>query len=107
MQEPREKLELFPKLGYYLVVFRAIESEKARNRRRLMTTMTTVDGKDELKDEGIIGDVTVYLVVFRGGICSVGPFGTLAMIVKPLTPLFDISSTLQTSPVCVSFFATI
>lgn len=72
-QEPREKLELFPKLGYYLVVFRAIESEKARNRRRLMGTLTSADGgKDELKDEGIVGDVSVYLVVFREGICSVG-----------------------------------
>lgn len=75
MQEPREKLELFPKLGYYLVVFRAIESEKARNRRRLMTTMTTADGKDELQDEGIVGDVNVYLVVFREGICSVSSNG--------------------------------
>ena len=72
MQEPREKFEFFPKLGYYLVVFRAIEGEKARNRRRLMGTVTNADGKDEVKDEGIIGDVNVYLVVFREGICSVG-----------------------------------
>ncbi|KAI0348595.1 hypothetical protein BDW22DRAFT_1320909 [Trametopsis cervina] len=69
-QEPREKLELFPKLGYYLVVFRAIESEKTRNRRRLMGTLTSHDGRDELREEGIVGDVNVYLVVFREGICS-------------------------------------
>ncbi|KAI0692787.1 hypothetical protein BC835DRAFT_1277026 [Cytidiella melzeri] len=70
MQEPREKLELFPKLGYYLVVFRAIESEKSRNRRRLMGTQTGQEGRGELRDEGFLEGVNVYLVVFKEGICS-------------------------------------
>lgn len=74
MQEPREKLELFPKLGYYLVVFRAIESEKSRNRRRMIGTLPSTDGRDEFRDEGILEPVNVYLVVFREGICTVGNF---------------------------------
>jgi Mg2+ and Co2+ transporter CorA len=94
-QEPREKLELFPKLGYYLVVFRAIESEKSRNRRRLMGTLTSHDGRDELRDEGILEAVTVYLVVFREGICSVS--GNTAV---PNQTLNSLSSISQTSLVC-------
>ncbi|KAI0094857.1 hypothetical protein BDY19DRAFT_914959 [Irpex rosettiformis] len=70
VQESREKLELFPKLGYYLVVFRAIESEKSRHRRRLIGTLNSNDTRDELRDEGILEAVNVYLVVFKEGICT-------------------------------------
>ena len=63
-QDPREKLELFPKLGYYFISFRAIESRKTRERRR-------AQAKDDLQDESIVGEVNVYLVVFREGVCSV------------------------------------
>ena len=63
-QDPREKLELFPKLGYYFISFRAIESRKTRERRR-------AKAKDDLQDESIVGEVNVYLVVFREGVCSV------------------------------------
>ncbi|THH34176.1 hypothetical protein EUX98_g119 [Antrodiella citrinella] len=47
-QDPREKFELFPSLGYYFIAFRTIET----------------------LDEGIVGIVNVYLVVFREGVCS-------------------------------------
>lgn len=66
-QDPREKLELFPKLGYYFISFRAVESQKTRDRMRGLL------GEDDVSehDEGIVGEVNVYLVVFREGICSV------------------------------------
>ena len=70
-QDPREKLELFPKLGYYFVVFRAMESQKTRDRRRLLRASIDPGSAADLSDEGIIGEVNVYLVVFREGICSV------------------------------------
>jgi magnesium transporter len=70
-QEPREKLELFPKLGYYFVVFRAIESHK----------IWLNAGRDQARDpyiskneEGLVSEVYVYLVVFKDGICSVSVY---------------------------------
>lgn len=75
-QEAREKLEIFPRLGYYFIVFRALESERSRERFRRFKNkdsegMTTVPRGPA--DEGIIGAVNVYLIVFREGICSVRP----------------------------------
>ncbi|KAA1471535.1 hypothetical protein DENSPDRAFT_776779 [Dentipellis sp. KUC8613] len=67
-QEPREKLELFPRLGYHFIVFRAIESAKTRT-----PFDNSIDTTGELKlsgDEGTVGEVYVYLIVFREGICS-------------------------------------
>ncbi|EMD42062.1 hypothetical protein CERSUDRAFT_110608 [Gelatoporia subvermispora B] len=64
-QDPREKLEVFPKLGYHFIVFRAMESKKTRERLRLLH-----GGNEGPIDEGIIGEVIVYLVVFREGICT-------------------------------------
>ena len=66
-RETREKLELFPKLGYYFVVFRAIESQKSRQRRLL----TDLSVNPSLTESSIIAEVSVYLVVFREGIVSV------------------------------------
>ncbi|KAJ8495621.1 hypothetical protein ONZ51_g1615 [Trametes cubensis] len=67
-QDPREKLELFPKLGYYFISFRAIESQKTRERLR---NILGVDDEDwKLPDEGVVGEVNVYLIIFREGICS-------------------------------------
>lgn len=70
-QEPREKLELFPGLGYYFIIFRALEGEKSRERFR----QAKLHGQEVLEqssgDEGVIGAVNVYLVVFREGILSV------------------------------------
>ena len=66
-QDPREKLELFPRLGYYFISFRAIESQKARERVR---NLLSEDDANAL-DESILAEVNMYLVVFREGILSV------------------------------------
>ena len=69
-QDPREKLELFPGLGYYFVVFRALESERSRERfRQFRSQSGAITGLPG--DDDVIGAVNVYLVVFREGICSV------------------------------------
>ncbi|KAJ7092686.1 hypothetical protein C8R44DRAFT_816287 [Mycena epipterygia] len=62
MQDPREKLERFPKLGYYFLSFRAIESWD--NREKLWDQ----DGDEH--DQGVVGEANVYLIVFNEGICS-------------------------------------
>lgn len=73
-QDPREKLELFPRLGYYFIVFRALESERSRERFKRFKSQDS-EGVSEIPsapgDEGVIGAVNVYLVVFREGICTV------------------------------------
>ena len=66
-QEPREKLELFPKLGYYFIVFRAIESRKSRSEQLVLNP----NGAIGLVDGGFAAEVNVYLVIFREGIVSV------------------------------------
>ncbi|THH16825.1 hypothetical protein EW146_g3876 [Bondarzewia mesenterica] len=61
-QEPREKLELFPKLGYSFLVLRAIESQSIHEKFNVFN--------DRSNDDGHVDEVYVYLVVFREGICS-------------------------------------
>lgn len=71
-QDPREKLEVFPKLGYYFVVFRAIESTKTREKlRSLHNPQDGTASAASPMEEAIVGEVNVYLIVFREGICSV------------------------------------
>lgn len=69
-QDPREKLELFPRLGYYFVSFRAIESQATRERFRRLRAVD-VDYNEYMDDGGVVGEVNVYLVVFREGVVSV------------------------------------
>lgn len=57
--EPREKLELFPKLGYYFISFRAIE------------TREHAQDTGVIPEEDPIGETNVYLTVFKDGICCV------------------------------------
>ena len=58
-QDPREKLELFPRLGYYFIVFRAIDTGYKPS-------------GDQVPDAiGKLNVTNVYLTVFREGICSV------------------------------------
>ncbi|KAG9095834.1 hypothetical protein FRC06_009363 [Ceratobasidium sp. 370] len=59
-EDPREKLELFPRLGYYFVVFRALETQAALKRPL----------PPDAEQEGTIGAVNVYFVVFREGIVT-------------------------------------
>jgi magnesium transporter len=68
-RDPREKLELFPKLGYYFVVFRAIGT------REHFQHKDSMEYDDNFSTEGMtIGDAIMYLVVFRRGICTVSDF---------------------------------
>ena len=67
-REPREKLELFPKLGYYFIVFRGLESSTAPER---LDTVSQKTGSSQPQDHGVVDEINVYLVVFRGGICTV------------------------------------
>ncbi|KAG6857527.1 hypothetical protein H0H87_000126 [Tephrocybe sp. NHM501043] len=66
-QDPREKLELFPKLGYYFISFRAIE---ARPRHGIERKEGFEALDDSASDAGTFGEANVYLVVFKEGICS-------------------------------------
>ncbi|KAI0257100.1 hypothetical protein BJV78DRAFT_1116661 [Lactifluus subvellereus] len=66
-QDPREKLELFPKLGYSFIVFRAVESPTAHERLDVASQKT---GSSQLSAHGVVDEFNVYLVVFRHGICT-------------------------------------
>lgn len=67
-RNPREKLELFPKLGYYFISFRAIESQGSKDTGERNNVIHTLD--DSSQDDGFIGAANVYMVVFKEGICS-------------------------------------
>ncbi|KAF7339502.1 hypothetical protein MSAN_02164600 [Mycena sanguinolenta] len=62
MKDPREKLERFPKLGYYFISFRAIESWDNRGKYW--------DQDGDGREKGVVGEANVYLVVFNEGVCS-------------------------------------
>ncbi|EIW86760.1 hypothetical protein CONPUDRAFT_79000 [Coniophora puteana RWD-64-598 SS2] len=67
-QEPREKLELFDRLGYYFIVLRAIETTSQRQHPPLGND--SHHETDFFEREGALGESNVYLVVFREGICT-------------------------------------
>ncbi|TFK57129.1 hypothetical protein OE88DRAFT_100299 [Heliocybe sulcata] len=68
-QDPREKLELFPKLGYYFIVFKALESKKVRG--PFLHPQAMAAGDTHIHQvEDYVGEVMVYLVVFREGVVS-------------------------------------
>lgn len=90
-QDPREKLELFPRLGYYFLSFRAIESRKTRDRLRNMLSEDVANADDE----GIVGEVNMYLVVFREGICSVSIISRLVLAAMLIASFSFISLTLK------------
>jgi magnesium transporter len=68
-KESREKFELFPRLGYYFVVFRAVE-------RPRLDSMPHDDDGSFMSDDGaaelteVLDVANVYLVVFKEGICT-------------------------------------
>ncbi|KAF8506659.1 hypothetical protein F5888DRAFT_1644306 [Russula emetica] len=66
-QEPREKLESFPKLGYYFITFRAIDYTTPDERLEIVSQKT---GSSELPIQGVANETCIYLVVFRDGICT-------------------------------------
>jgi magnesium transporter len=65
-REPREKFELFPKLGYYFIIFRAVESSTRHERLDIASQKT---GSSQIL--GAVNETCIYLVVFRDGICTV------------------------------------
>lgn len=69
-QDQREKMELFPKLGYYFIVFKAIESQRTRDRLDRLARRS-VDSIPSTND-GVIAEDLIYLVVLRNGrgICT-------------------------------------
>lgn len=74
-QETREKLELFPRLGYYFIVFRALESDRTRAKATQLSLNLSAngDGKNMVPiSRGSMGATNVYIAVFRDGICTVG-----------------------------------
>ena len=71
-QDPREKLEVFPKLGYYFISFRAIESQAERAK--------ILKEHQEQDNEIPVGEANVYLVVFNEGICCVSVISSLCLL---------------------------
>ncbi len=65
-KESREKFELFPRLGYYFIVFRAIERPKPGtvHHADFDSSMDDLPGLTE-----VLEITNIYLVVFREGIC--------------------------------------
>ncbi|KAF8324881.1 uncharacterized protein EI90DRAFT_2217071 [Cantharellus anzutake] len=66
-QNPREKVEIFPRLGYYFVVIRSVDLNNylaERDREQLGD-----DGRPQ-NEEDIPNVTNVYITVFREGICS-------------------------------------
>ncbi|KAG9042866.1 hypothetical protein FS842_002051 [Serendipita sp. 407] len=66
-KESREKFELFPRLGYYFIVFRAIERPRADAFPEEDDDASSTDGLPEMTE--VLDITNVYLVVFREGIC--------------------------------------
>ncbi|KAL0576353.1 hypothetical protein V5O48_005612 [Marasmius crinis-equi] len=64
-KERREKLEVFPKLGYSFISFRAIENKTIRENAR-ENKLDTITDEDE---ERLLGETNVYLIIFNEGIC--------------------------------------
>jgi Mg2+ and Co2+ transporter CorA len=64
-RESREKFEHFPRLGYYFVVFRAVDRPEPVQREDDETSF--IQGLPELTD--VLETTNIYLVVFKEGIC--------------------------------------
>ncbi|KAI4523066.1 hypothetical protein K525DRAFT_197336 [Schizophyllum commune Loenen D] len=64
-QDPREKFELYSKLGYHFISFRTIETKAQRQDRRNKAPYFA--HLDEETDGSIIGESNIYLVVFNEG----------------------------------------
>ncbi|KAI0003718.1 hypothetical protein BJV74DRAFT_811126 [Russula compacta] len=68
-QEPREKLEFFPNLGYYFIVFRALGSSIPHERLDVVSHKTG-SSQLPLPAQDVANEIYIYLVVFRDGICT-------------------------------------
>jgi magnesium transporter len=64
-RESREKFEHFPRLGYYFIVFRAVDRPDPVQREDDETSF--IQGLPELTE--VLETTNIYLVVFKEGIC--------------------------------------
>ena len=92
--------ELFPKLGYYFIVFKAIESERTRDRLDRLTRRS-VDSLPAT-NLGVTGEDLIYLVVLRNGrgICTVR-----SPVLCRVLSLMSRSSTSQIFQVRIAFLS--
>jgi magnesium transporter len=72
-QDPREKVQDFPNLGYYFISFRTTESQAARERFHREASLLDSSATSQGLDEGFVGETNVYLTIFIDGICCVRP----------------------------------
>lgn len=80
-QDPREKLEIFAKLGYYFISFRSVESRVTAAKVKTLQREAAIaagfpeekekDGDGENDGLSGVGEANVYLAVFKDGICCV------------------------------------
>ncbi|KAJ8595918.1 hypothetical protein M405DRAFT_782479 [Rhizopogon salebrosus TDB-379] len=66
-QDPREKMELFTKLGYYFISFRIIQSAAVT---QPVHQRNSSDADIHQDDDGALREANIYLVVFKEGICT-------------------------------------
>lgn len=90
-REPREKLEVFPKLGYYFISFRAIDSQAQQEAR-----------PGSRQAEGPVGESNIYVVVFQEGVCTVNHLGC-AYFSQFIADTVPESFIIQTCPVSFAF----
>ena len=69
-QDPREKLELFPKLGYYFISFRAVESRKFHEKFTSQPYQPDTTSEAFLENS-TLGEANIYIIVFNEGVCTV------------------------------------
>ncbi len=96
-QDPREKLELFPKLGYYFISFRAIESMVIREGGLHKRLHQNAEVGDSQPEDGVLGEANVYIVVFNEGVCTVSSIPRAYM--HGLMHHSSISQTYQSTPI--------
>jgi magnesium transporter len=66
-QDPREKMELFSKLGYYFISFRTIQNAAVT---QLDHQGISSDDDSYKADDGALRETNIYVVVFKEGICT-------------------------------------
>lgn len=66
-QDPREKMELFSRLGYYFISFRTIQ-----NAAVTQPDYQGISSDDDIykADDGALREANIYIVVFKEGICT-------------------------------------
>lgn len=66
-QDPREKMELFSKLGYYFISFRTIQNAAATQ-----PDHQGISSDDDFYQagDGALREANIYVVVFKEGICT-------------------------------------